>query len=330
MAPLKTSELEQPVTSQMRTDFTMLDAKSTVGDALVSMRNNPPVGRIIYLYVVNENKQLQGVVPTRRLLFSRPETKITEIMVKDVITIPESATLLDACEFFTLHRLLAFPVVDAERHIRGIVDVELYTDELVEYGESRDMDNLFQLIGVHLTEASQHSSIAASKIRFPWLLCNIGGGVIAAFLAGVFEAELQVAVALALFIPVVLALAESVSIQSVSLALQAMEPRSLSIRVVLGRLYREAQVGLILGGLCCLIVGSVALIWRGEWKVTACVAGGILGGVGSAAVIGVAVPNFLRLLVRNPQVAAGPISLALADIVTLTVYFRLARLFFGN
>jgi magnesium transporter len=140
-----------------------------------------------------------------------------------------------------------------------------------------------------------------------------------------FEAELQKAVALALFIPVVLALAESVSIQSVSLALRAISHRQPTIEVILQRLRAEAQTGLYLGIASAVAVGTVALLWLGQVRVVACLLGGIAGGVTCAAVIGVAMPNILRYLQREPQVAAGPVALATTDMVTLLIYFGLAR-----
>ena len=97
----------------------------TVGDALAQIRREPPEGRIIYFYVLDAENRLQGVLPTRRLLLSPLETPVAEIMVRDVICVPQNATVLDACEFFIMHRLLAFPVTDEKRHILGVIDVEL-------------------------------------------------------------------------------------------------------------------------------------------------------------------------------------------------------------
>src|SRR5688572_8743649 len=103
------------VSLHMRTDVTRLQAEQTVGDALEAVRKNPPTGRVVYFYVVGDVGQLIGVVPTRRLLLSSPDTPVTEIMVRRVVAIPHTATVLEACEFFTMHRLLAFPVVDDEK-----------------------------------------------------------------------------------------------------------------------------------------------------------------------------------------------------------------------
>jgi magnesium transporter len=323
--PITDEHLLESVERHMRRDFSVLAADQTVGEALAAMRAQPPAERIIYFYVVDSQRRLQGVVPTRRLLFSPLERSIADVMIRDVIVIPSRATLMDACEFFTLHRLLAFPVVDDDRRIVGVIDVELYTDEMIEYGVARDVDNLFQLIGVHATGSAHFRPIEGFKSRFPWLLCNISAGIAAAFLSGLFEAELQRTVALALFIPVVLALAESVSIQSVSLALQVMAGKPLTFRSLLDSLSKEARTGLLLGGGCGLLVAMVALLWLQRPAVAGCILGGVVGGVISAAVAGAAVPQILRLIQRNPNLAAGPIALAVADMATLLIYFNLAR-----
>lgn len=323
------NDLNDLVTEHMRADFARLHVDQTVGEALAAIREKPPEGRIIYFYVVDDENRLKGVVPTRRLLLNIPDKRVGHIMVRDAIAIPGTATVLEACEFFMFHRLLAFPVVDEERRLLGIVDVELYTDELGDIERREESDELFQLIGVHLTESQQASPWIAFRSRFPWLLANIGGGILAAFLSGVFEAELQKAVALALFIPVVLALAESVSIQSVSLALQSWRGQHPTLEAILKKLRWELVTGLFLGIASSVAVATVALIWLGQVRVVLCLLGGIAGGVTCAAVIGVAMPSLLRLLRREPQVAAGPIALALTDMVTLLIYFTLARWLLG-
>jgi len=318
--------LKQPVTQHLRRDYACFLPGQTVGEALGQMRQHPPEGRIIYFYVVDEDKRLRGVVPTRRLLLNPLDKRIEDIMVKQIIAIPSTATVLEACEFFTLHRLLAFPVVNEQQHLIGVIDVELYTQELSTIETNESNETLFQLIGVHLTEAQQASSFASFLGRFPWLLCSLTGGILAAFLSGIYQDVLSWnEAALALFIPVVLALAESVSIQSVSLALDVMHAKPPTWRGLLQKLQVESLTGLFLGGASALLVGLVALLWRRDGILARCLVESIAAGVTAAAIIGMAMPYLLRLLKRNPQVAAGPIALALADMITLLVYFNLAR-----
>ena len=133
-------------------------------------------------------------------------------------------------------------------------------------------------------------------------------------------------VALALFVPVVLALAESVAIQSVSIALQRLHGRSPTLAAIAGALRHESLTGMMLGGASAAVIALVAWLWRGDPTVALALLGGITGGVACAALIGVAMPNLLRLFAREPQVAAGPVALAATDMITLTIYLSLARL----
>ena len=167
--------------------------------------------------------------------------------------------------------------------------------------------------------------MTAFRSRFPWLLCNIGGGIMAAFLSGVFQEELQRVVALAMFVPVVLGLAESVSIQSVSLTLQILHGHPPAPGVLLKKLKAELLTGMMLGLASAAMVAVVSFLWLRNGHVAICLLVGITGGIATAAVIGMAMPNILRMFRRDPQVAAGPIALASADMVTLLVYFTLSR-----
>ena len=182
----------------------------------------------------------------------------------------------------------------------------------------------FQLVGVH-GGADGGSPLRAFRRRFPWLGCNLAAGILAAVLSSVFEAELKGAVALAFFIPVVLNLAESVSSQSVSLALQALHGARPGARMILSKMWAELATGSMLGLAAGAVMALVALAWLGQGRVALCLLGGIGGGVAGAAVLGIALPFLLRLLRLEPRVAAGPIALAGADVITILLYLNLAR-----
>ncbi len=279
--------------------------------------------------MLDDEGRLQGVVPTRRLILNLREQPLADIMVKEVVAIPTEATVGDACEFFIQHRLLALPVVDASRRLLGVVDMELYTDELGQLSDASNREYLFQLLGMYATSARQDSSWQAFRDRAPWLSCNLTAGILAAFLSGLFQAELDKVVELAFFIPVVLNLAESVSSQSVSLALHWLHGPKVDWQSLLTRLRRELTTGLFLGLASGSVLALVALAWLGRGRVAMCLLGGITGGVAGAAVLGISMPMVLRGLRLEPRVAAGPIALAGADILTILLYFNLARWLLG-
>ncbi|HVZ37820.1 MAG TPA: magnesium transporter [Candidatus Kapabacteria bacterium] len=319
-----TPRATEGIAGHLRTGIARLRAGDTVAQALAGIRADPPSGRIIYLYVTDHDGKLCGVVPTRRLLLSPPDAHVSEILVADVITLPQTATLADAFRLFARHHLLALPVVDPDGVLLGVVDVELYTSELGAIEESRRADDLFQLIGVHLAATERPSAFGAFRSRFPWLLCNVAGGLGAAFLSGLFAADMERAVALALFIPIVLALSESVSIQSVSISLTLLQGRRPGLPELVSRLRAEVGTGLLLGGATAALVAAVAWLWTGHAGVVVALLGGIAAGVTCAAAIGLLMPMLLRLLKRDPHVAAGPIALAAADMTTLLIYFNIA------
>ncbi len=319
------ASLTETVARHLHQDFARILVSQTVSEALDGLRRYPPQGRILYLYVVDDQGHLIGVVPTRRLLLAAPEQPVAEIMVCQVVALPERTTVQEACEFFIQHRFLAFPVVDEGRRLLGIVDIELFTDEVTELEGGRVRDDLFQLLGVHAMGARDGSPRGAFLRRFPWLGCNLAAGILAAFLSSLYQDTLDRVVALAFFIPVVLNLAESVSSQSVSLALQILHGPPPSWKMLPSRLAGELATGLMLGLTAGGAVGLVGLFWLGQARVALCLLGSISGGVASAAILGMAVPFILRLLRLEPRVAAGPIALAGTDVITILFYLNLAR-----
>jgi magnesium transporter len=318
--------LNDPVTKHAHGNPVRLYTGETVGEALKRVQKSRVEGRIVYFYVVDAEDRLQGVIPTRGLLLNPPETSIAEIMVQPVITIPETASILEACEFFMLHRLLALPVVDEDRRIVGVIDVELYTDELSDLIRHEENEDVFQLIGVRLTQVRKASVPAAFRARFPWLLCNVAGGLACAALAAAFQHVLEQAVILAMFIPVVLALAESVSVQSLTLAVQMHDMGKFQWSALPRVVRREAMIGALLGLVCGGLVGVFALAWHRVFIVGMVILVSIALAVATAGVFGLFVPFALRAIKRDPKVASGPIALAMTDIATLFYYLGLATM----
>ena len=326
---LKPLNLDDPVAGSLRRDFTRFPVALTVAEAVERLRAEPGADAISYFYAVGEGDRLEGVVPARNLIVGRADQLIGEVMVREVVTLPEGATVADACRAFTEHRLLAIPVVDSGRRLLGLVDVQLYTDELERVHHAGGRDDLFSRIGVHVAGAEQRSPVRAFRERFPWLTVNLAGGIACAALAGVFEGTLNKVVALAFFIPVVLNMAESVSAQSVSLALHLLAGEKPTWKALAGRVGGELATGSLLGAASGAAVGAVALAWQGRADVALVLLGAIGLGVTISAAVGVAVPMVLRLMRLDPRVAAGPVALAVADVLTIASYFGLARLVLG-
>jgi len=308
----------------LRRDITPLPLRFSVGEALAFMREHPPGERIVYFYVVDEAGRLCGVVPTRRLLMSPPETRLADVIVTDVVTLEAESTMEDAAALFLKHKLLALPVVDGRGVLAGAVDVGMFTGELSNIAARRSADDAFEIIGARV--AASTSAWRGFLDRFPWLLCNVVGGMAAALITGFYEHLLEAVIALALFVPVTLTVSESIAMQSVTLTLQHLHAGPASLGFLLRTLRRELATAACLGLACGVLVTGIAWAWKGDAGVAAAAGITVTLAMVVAALLGVVLPGTLRALKRNPRIAAGPIVLALTDVVTLLCYFNVARM----
>ena len=131
LEPTGIPDFNSPVIEHARKDFPLLGADMNVGQALDRIRREGVGERVIYFFAVDSENRLVGVLPTRRLLTAALETQLRDIMVRRVVAIPSSATVLDACEFFVLYKFFAFPVVDEQRRVVGLIDVSLFAEEIL-------------------------------------------------------------------------------------------------------------------------------------------------------------------------------------------------------
>ena len=327
-------DFDSPVTDHARKDFPLLDVSMTAGEALERIRREGVGERVIYFYAVDEQKRLVGVVPTRRLLTASLETPLSQIMVPRVIAVPATATVLDACEFFVLYKFLAFPVVDEQRRVIGTIDANLFAEEILEAGESEDRQRpaapvgaeFFEALGFRIEQIRGASPWRIFRFRFPWLLITVTGGTLSAILAGLFQTTLLRSLVLAFFLTMVLGLNESVSTQSMSVTIHALRSVNVTWRWLATAFRREVATAVLLGVACGLIVGIIAWAWRKDLRAASVIGGSIALSLVTASALGLGVPSLLHRLKLDPKIAAGPVTLALADLVALVIYFTAAWL----
>jgi magnesium transporter len=324
------STYNKSVLEYARKDFTAFNKSITVDDALKKIRNEGAGERIVYFYVIDDNEALVGVLPTRRLLIGKPNQKIEEIMVSRVAALPNTSTVYDACEFFVTYKFLAFPVVDEERKVVGVVDVNLFTEELLSLDpdiEDRSQYNdVFETIGFNIDAIKSASPVKAWKIRIPWLLATVASGTVCAILAGFFEATLSASIIIAFFLTLILGLGESISIQSMTLAGQALHTAKPTLKWYTKNLIKESKTSFLLGVSCGVLVTIVILIWKGSLITALAVGLSILLVMVVAAFWGLTIPTILHRTNLDPKIAAGPITLALTDICTIVFYLGLATI----
>jgi magnesium transporter len=313
--------MQRPVREFARHDFVQLPQTMRVSEALDFIRDYRSSGQsLIYFYVVDDASRLTGVLQTRALLTAQPDDPLTDVMIRQVIAIPESATVLEACEFFVLHKFLAFPIIDRERRLKGVVDINLFNEEVFGIPKTETSDDLFQAIGFHIAQARSASPLQVFRFRFPWLLVTIAGGTVCAFVAQAHEKTLQQTLVVAFFLTLALALGESVAVQSLALVLETLRLHRVTPVWFFNTCKRETITALPLALAAGVIVFIVVLVLDHALWPAAVISASLAVGVGAACLLGISIPTLLHVAKLDLTIAAGPITLAATDIAMLLLY----------
>jgi magnesium transporter len=323
------SPLDSEVLHGIRAVQTAVNVNQTLGEALDDLRARSIDSPAIYVYAVDDDDRLVGQVPTRALLFSPPSTRVRDVMRADLVTIPLDTSFDDALGIFGRTKLLALPVVDAEGRLVGALDVERYASETLARSERDRVRQVFQTLGLAVDARDPLTPVESFRMRVPWLFCNIGGGVLCALVAWLFEDLLAKVVMLAFFLPLVLTLAESVAMQSLTITVGegTLDGDGPLLARALRRLRGEAAAAILLGVACGAAVGVVGGIGGGGAAGAATMAAAVLASMLGAAIMGALIPIVLHARRLDPQVAAGPIALVFADVSATAIYFGLGLAF---
>src|SRR5438874_487731 len=224
---------------------------------------------------------------------------------------PELAGIPDLDSRVVEHARKDFPLLDAELTVAEALDRirREGIGERVIYFFAVDADK--RLVGVLPTRR---------------LLATVTGGTICALLAGAFEATLARSLVIAFFLTMVLGLNESVSAQSMSVTIQTLRSAPVTWRWFVGALRRELTTAALLGLACGAVVGAIVCLWRNDVRAACVIGGSIALSLVTACLFGLGVPSLLHRLKLDPKIAAGPITLALADICALVLYFTAAHI----
>lgn len=308
----------------MHTDFIALKEDLSVGEALEQIRQCAGEPRIMYFYVVDEKDMLKGVVSTRQLLISPLDAKISEIMDTKVHYLTEEVNIMDVLNDFITHKYLALPVVDKEERIIGVVDVSVFTENIPDILERENSEAVFETIGFRIYQIRGASAFQAFRYRFPWLIATITSGVLCAIMSSHFENVLASSLILSFFLTLVLGLGESVSMQSMTVTIQALRVQHPTFKWFSREIIKEFGTAILLGLASGAAVAASVLIWKQNVKAALVIGGSLVFTLTAACLIGLAIPTTLHALKLDPKVSAGPLTLGIADIITILTYLTFA------
>ena len=319
---------EDSAGSLMYTDVFTLHEETKAIDAIAALQDQEEAEMVFYLYAVDDDGRLTGVVSLRNLVTTSSDTTLEDIMSRRVHSVRPETDQEEVARIVSQYNFLAVPVVDAEDQLLGIITV----DDVVDIVREEATEDFLQMVGAGKDrEILLKSSWDNARMRFPWLFASWVGGILAAFIIGAFDNILQSTIVLAAFIPVIIGMGGNIGTQSSTIIVRGLATGRVGLENSVKILLKEMRVGLILGILYGILLGVFAIFrFLDVSPMLGLVVGlSICASMIIAATIGSLVPLILNRFDIDPAVATGPFVTTAIDILGVALYFWIAGFFLG-
>ena len=310
----------------MYTDVFTLHEDTKAKDAIYALQDQEGAEMVFYLYTLDNDGRLTGVISLRDLVTTPGDTKLKDIMSKQIHDVRPETDQEEVARIVSQYNFLAVPVVDSEERLLGIVTV----DDVVDVIREEATEDFLQLVGAGKDrEILLKSSWENARMRVPWLFASWVGGILAALIIGIFDDVLKSTITLAAFIPVIMGMGGNIGTQSSTMIVRGLATGRVSLENSVKILFKEIRVGLILGILYGLLLGVVAIF---QFIDVSPMLGIVVGlsiciSMIIAATIGSLVPLILNRFEIDPAIATGPFVTTAIDILGVAFYFIVAGAF---
>ena len=302
----------------MGTEMIVVNENWSMPQCIQEMRRQAEnLDDIYYVYVVDNDYRLLGVLPLKKMLTHPSVSKIKHVMETDPVAVKTDTPIDDLTLDFEKYDLVAMPVVDSIGRLVGQITVDDVMDEAREQSE-RD----YQLAsGLSGDVESDDTLFTQTKARLPWLLIGMLGGLGNSLILGNFEGAFTVNPAMALFIPLIGGTGGNVGIQSSAIIVQGLANGSLDVKSSARQIFKELGVGLLNACIISLLVFVYNMFTLGPTQVTTiAVSLSLFAVVVFASVFGTFVPLTLEKFKIDPALATGPFISITNDIIGMVIY----------
>jgi magnesium transporter len=278
---------------------------------------------INYLYVIDEERKLVGVVSYRDLLLAEPEEHIRTIMYERIISVTVTTDQEIVAQIVGRYDFLAIPVVDENNILVGIVTV----DDIIDIVMKEANEDIEKLSATGKSIDFETRTLVAAARRLPWLILLLFIGVISGRIISSFEDTLKQVVALAFFMPMIAGMTGNTGTQSLAVVVRGLITYDIDKGVITRLITRELGVGITIGITCSILIAVIAYIWQGSLILGAVVGCSLFFTLIIGTLAGTIIPLILFRMKIDPAVASGPLITTLNDIFSLLTYFGIATMF---
>lgn len=292
---------EETAGSLMNTDFLALDEELTVAQAVEAIRQYPRKESFFYVYCVDADHHLVGVLSLRSLILASATLRLKDIMVQSVVRTQIDSSPEEVAQLVSKYDLLSMPVVDTQNRLVGVVTVDDVLDVIQEQAE----EDLMHLAGVDISERVTTPARETWKTRFPWLAVNLVTAFIASSVVRFFEPTIEKWTALAAFMPIVAGMGGNAGTQTLTVFVRGLALGEIDWRGGVKALWKELLVGFANGVAIGAITGLIVGLWTGQWVLAGILVFAMLGNLIIAGVAGGVVPLVLERFGFDPAVSSS-------------------------
>jgi len=301
----------------MTTRYLALPESTSVQEAIASVQKAQEAEMVFYLYVVDGQGRLKGVLSLRRLLSVPPSTELKGIMSTDVITVRPETDQEEVARIVSQYDLLAIPVVDADGVLAGIVTI----DDVMDVMREEATEDIYKLAGTSDEERLTKSTFKAAGLRLPWMSAAFGGGLLGAIVIRRYTPLPP----LASFIPLVLGMGGNIGTQAATIMARGLSTGRITLRLAGGVVFKEIRIALLLGFVFGSLLGLAGIALMRLGRVEGLAVGMSLWlSMALASVLGAVLPMLLKTLHIDPAVATNPFVTTSVDLLGLLSFFVVA------
>ena len=287
---------------RMTSDFVALHREWTVEQSLSYLRRTrPKAEQVFYLYVVDDQHRLEGVVSLRHLVVAAPEERISDLMAPEVVSVRTTEDQEEVARRVQRYNFVAVPVVDEGRRLVGVITA----DDVMDVIQEEATEDMYQLVGLGSEETVLSPVPSAARRRIPWLLVNLLIAFLSALTVSAFEDTIAKVAILAAFMPVVAGHGGNTGTQAITLVVRGLALDEVRPADAWRVMWKEMRFGLLHGAIAGALSAAMALaITRNEW-LAAVVFCAMLGNIVLAATVGSFLPLLMRRLGIDPALASA-------------------------
>ena len=293
----------------------------TTGEAIEALRRlHEHVDRLQYVYVIDAERRLIGVVSFRELVFSRPGVGLDEVMIRDPVAVRAETDREHVAELIRRYGLVAMPVVDHRGQLLGAVTV----DDVIDAVQREATEDIAIMVGAGAEETIYTPLPKAVRSRLPWSVVNLGTAFLVAFTVSRFEPIIDQFTVLAAYMPVVASVGGNSGAQSLAIIIRAMAVDTVPSQVIRRLLGRSVLIGLINGTAMGLLSGFIATGFTGEPKIGFVIGLATLVNLVIANFVGTGIPVLLHKLGQDPALASNLFMTMITDLVGFGGFLAIA------